>query len=45
MPKIIQRYVRLEKLAGYKGDWQRAGRIALHVYRTCELYGWTHNPY
>jgi hypothetical protein len=45
MPEIIRRYVRLEKKVGYSGDWKRAGRIALHVYRACMLYGWDRNPY
>ena len=41
----INRYVRAEKAAGYAGDWQRAQRIALHVWRSCALYGYTRNPY
>ena len=43
--KIIQRYVGLEKRAGRNGDWQRAQKVALQVYRACALYGYTLNPY
>jgi hypothetical protein len=45
MHPAIWRYVAFEKKVGFSGDWERAQRIALHVYRTCELYGWNRNPY
>jgi len=45
MPEQIGRYVRLEKIAGRKGDWRRAQAIAHHVRRSCQMYGYTRNPY
>lgn len=45
MHPAIYRYVRLEKAAGYCGDWMRAQSIARHVLRACLMYGFTHNPY
>ena len=41
----IQRYVRLEKIAGRNGDWRRAQAIALQVNRACTFYGYSRNPY
>jgi hypothetical protein len=45
MPTAIWRYVRAERAAGHAGDWQKAQRIAVHVWRACALYGYVHNPY
>lgn len=41
----LARYVAMEKRVGRSGDYARACRVAMHVYRTCRLYGYTFNPY
>lgn len=45
MNEAIFRYVRLEKAAGYSGDWRRAAAISQHVRRACLLYSFAFNPY